>query len=208
MRSSRQQRHRSVLTKPLPKDVMFRGNPRNPGALSFENIRFILDKGRMLRLQSAWENSKAEINHSGVESWNDEWIITYLSSDQITGLRHEIDVMENLDLITVKPNGSIDLKPEWEKRVPHMILIDMKEWGTAVDPHNLFCIHPSVKSALETAWEQVDDYGWRYANETDAIEENDEVVFDDEEYYLRKQIFEENFNNFVNEDSGVGNFGI
>jgi len=203
-----QQRHRSVLTKPLPKDVMFRGNPRNPGALSFENIRFLLDKERMIRLQSAWEKSNAEINPAGIESWNDEWIITYLSSNKITGLSHEIDVMENLDLITVNPSGSIDLKPGWEKRVPQIILIDMKEWGTEVDPHNLFCIHPSVKSALEMAWERVDDYGWRYANETDAIEENNEVVFDDEEYYLRKQIFEENFNNFVNEDSGMGNFGI
>ena len=39
-----------------------------------------------------------------------------------------------------------------------------------------------------------------------ALEDKD-LDFDNEEYFLRKQIFYENFESFVNEEIGVGDFG-
>eukprot|EP00986_Skeletonema_menzelii_P004713 scaffold1639_cov46-Skeletonema_menzelii.AAC.1 len=62
-----------------------------------------------------------------MEQWNDEWTITHLSSDAVTGIAHEIDVLENLGILKINQNGSIVLAQGWQRRVPHMILNEMKD---------------------------------------------------------------------------------
>lgn len=183
---------------------MFKGNPRTPGALSFENIRFMLDDELMTRLRISWERSPHDHEDDAMEI-NDEWIVSHLSSDSLTGLRHEIDVMLSLGVLTVKTTGLLVLAENWYERVPHMILNEVKyAWGSKVDVNNLFCVHNKIKSELEDHWEQ-DEYGWRVAsNDVD----DHELVFEDEEYQLREQIFRENYSNWVSASLGVGEFGV
>lgn len=205
----RQQRHRSTLTSALPKEVMFRPNPRKPASLSFEKIQFAISDERLSRLRDSWLNPKqmelpqqhnAQPDSATLEKWNDEFIITHLSSDTIIGLRHEIDVLIGLEILIVKVNGKLELTQGWEKRVPHMVLNEMRDtWGKM---HDLFCINNMIKSSLESCWEE-DEFGWQLASSLD-----DKLVFEEEEYQLRKQIFTENYNNWVNEQSGVGEFGV
>lgn len=202
----RQQRHRSTLTAPLPKEVMFKGNPRTPGSLSFENIRFMLDTGRMLRLRTAWEEPVFKLDDYATEI-NDEWIVSHLVSDIVTGLRHEIDVMISLGMLSVE-NGKLVLAQNWYMRVPHMILNEVKyAWGSKVDVNNLFCIHDRIKLTLERHWEP-DEHGWRVASNDVDDNDNDELVFEDEEYQLREQIFRENCSNWVSASLGMGEFGV
>ncbi|KAL3807622.1 hypothetical protein ACHAXA_005252 [Cyclostephanos tholiformis] len=203
-----QQRHRSTLTTPLPKEVMFKGNPRTPGTLSFENIRFILDDELMTRLRQSWERSAHNLDDDATEI-NDEWIVSHLSSDTMTGVRHEIDVMSSLGILTIKASGALVLSENWHERVPHMILNEVKyAWGSKVDVNNLFCVHNKIKATLESYWKQ-DEYGWRIASHVvDDDDDDAELVFDDEEYQLREQIFRENYSNWVSASLGMGEFGV
>jgi len=186
---------------------MFKGNPRTPGSLSFENIRFVLDEGRMSRLRDAWEKHAHKLDEDATDI-NDEWIVTYLVSNTVTGLRHEIDVMVSLGILSVEANGKLILAKNWQERVPHMILNEVKyAWGSKVDVNNLFCIHDKIKSSLESHWEQ-DEYGWRLASNDVNDNKDDELVFDDEEYQLREQIFRENYTNWVSASLGMGEFGV
>jgi hypothetical protein len=203
-----QQRTRSVIKTPLSKEVMFKGNPRKPGTLSFENLRFVLTEKRLARLKDNWLNpDKLKLPpQSTMESWNDEWTIAHLSSDTVTGVAHEINVLENLGILEINQNGTIVLAKGWERRVPHMILNEMKDtWGSDMDVNNLHCIHERVISSLEDVWEYSgDEEGWRF----ESGDLDDDLVFEDEEYELRRQIFLENYDGFVNSTKGVGNFGI
>jgi len=230
-----QQRHRSTLTSPLPKEVMFAGNPRTPGSLSFENICFELNTSRMSRLRDTWgspakqqkmqefpllqykqtnssqQNNIAAEDKCMIESWNDEWIVTHLASDAMTGLRHELDVLHSLGILSITANGKVVLSEGWEKRTPQMILQEMKHaWGAMADAHNLFCIHDGMRKALESTWENVDG-SWQLAlpskKEKDMIDD-EKPVLDEDEYQLRKQIFIENYNNWVSEKNGMGDFGV
>ena len=165
---------------------MFKGNPRKPGHLSFENIQFMIDDDRIKRLELT--SSASEVNTM------DEWIVNYLSSDQVTGLCHEIDILESLGLVEIKSGGEICLASGWQKLCPHMILNEMRDtWGK--DIHNLHCIHDSIRS-LSKYWDCIEGEGWRSSS----------GGLEDEEYELRKQIFSENFLSFVNETQGVGHF--
>lgn len=200
---------------------MFKGNPREPESLSFEKVQFLLNEERMSRLRDVWKNPKQMKQQSNiseqqsaagkdtVEKWNDEWIITHLSSDATTGLRHEISVLSSLGLLSIESNGKLVLAKGWEEKVPHMVLNEMKDlWGTGMDVHNLFCIHDRIKSSLESSWEYVEDeQGWRLTSEGD-YDDDDDLIFEDEEYLLRQQIFIENHNDWVSEKSGMGEFGV
>lgn len=195
----RQQRHRSKLATPLPKEVMFKGNPREPGQRSFENVRFALDAERMSRLRTVWKSS-AQTSAKSMEALDDEWIVTHLSSDAVTGLQHEIEVLVSLGLLSTDQNGLLCLAQGWERRVPHSILNEMRdEWSA--DVHNFFCIHDRIKSSLGERWEEDED-GWRWA------EDDDELVYDDEEYDMRKQIFIENHLDWAQQRGGMGGFGV
>jgi len=222
-----QQRHRSTLTSPLSKEVMFRGNPRTPGSLSFENIRFVLNEERMSRLRDAWQCPHQKItqqlsrqpsssqqqpaDRDTIERLNDEWVVTQLSSDAVTGLRHEINVLVSLGILSIQANGKLVLKQGWERRTPHIVLNEMRDsWGPELDIHNLFCIDDRIKFSLESRWEHV-EVGWRFTSSPEDSmfdDDGDELVFDDEEYQLREQIFTENYTNWVSEKSGMGEFGV
>ncbi|KAL3778630.1 hypothetical protein HJC23_001579 [Cyclotella cryptica] len=193
-----QQRHRSLVTSPLPREVLFQGNPRRPGNLSFENIQFMLRDDRMARLLNE------ESSHEGL---NDEWIVTYLSSNEVTGLRHEIDVLESMGLIEIKNGGKVSLASTWQSKVPHMMLIEMRDdWGPEKDVHNLHCLNTMIRS-LRKYWECVGEDGWRLSVDGANASGDRNLDFENDEYFLRKQIFYENFESFVNEEIGVGDFG-
>lgn len=184
----------------IPHRVMFKGNPRSPGARSFENIQHLLNDERMKRLRSAWTTTDSSYSLIG---GNDEWIVFHLSSDAVTGLRHEIDVLEGIGLLSISVNGKIELQKDWQKRIPHMVLVDMKDaWGPEIDVHNLYCVHDTVRG-LAGHWEHDDEEDeWRLESE------EEDLTFDDDEYDLRKQIFLENYIAYMNEENGVGDFGI
>jgi hypothetical protein len=168
--------------------VVFKGNPREPSKHSYECIQFILDEERMTRLE---DKSASQLN--------DEWIVAYLSSDKVTGLCHEIDVLESMGLLDINAAGHIKLARGWHKKVPHMMLLEMRDvWGVEKDVHNLHCIHNKIRS-LGQHWECIDGEGWRSTDDT--------VEYGDEEYDLRKQIFSENFSTWMNEGVGVASFG-
>jgi hypothetical protein len=188
---------------------MFKGNPRKPGSHSFENIQFVLDEERMSRLRSNWKARRISAipnDRDTSEDLNDEFMVAHLSSDSMTGLRHEINVLISMHILSIQENGRIVLVKGWEDRVPHMMLIEMQKlWGTDVDTNNLYCIHDTIKLSLENHWEHYEDEGWRRIEDDDN---NDELAFDDVEYQLREKIFTENYYNWVNEKSGMGEFGI
>ncbi len=194
---------------------MFKDNPRKPGSRPFENIRFLLGEERMSRLRSMWEGElTVPSGRDGcTEELNDEFMIAHLSSDRMTGLRHEILVLKSMDILSIHDDGRITLAKGWEDRVPHMMLIEMKKmWGTNVDPYNLYCIHDTIKLSLANHWEHHEDEGyWRRVvkdGDDDFEDDENELAFYDEEYHLREQIFTENYYNWVSEKSGMGEFGI
>lgn len=189
---------------------MFKGNPRKPGTLSFENIRFVLDEERMSRLRRKWEGKlTVPSDHDGItEELNDEFMIAHLSSDGVTGLLHEINVLTSMNILSIQPDGMITLSTGWEDRVPHMMLVEMHNlWGSEVDTNDLYCIHDKIKVSLESHWEHHDDKGWRRAFIRDDSD-GDDLILDDIEYQLREQFFTENYYNWLSEKSGMGEFGI
>lgn len=142
-------------------------------------------------------------NHS-TPSISDEWVITHLASDKVTGLCHEIDILESLGIIEVGASGNVFLAPGWQRRAPHVLLNEMRdEWGSEKDVHNLYCIHSTIRS-IENHWECIEEQGWR---RTSDGEETFDLDFDEDEYDMRRQIFTENFQNYVNVGTGVGDFG-
>lgn len=166
---------------------MFKGNPREPGTRSFENLQFILTDELETRLKQT----------KSTASQHDEWIVTYLSSDESTGLRHEIYVLENMGLIEIDYDGRLSLTPGWQNNVPHMLLNEMRDmWGIKSDTENISCVHDTIRS-LDNYWEYIEGEGWRLSGESD-------FRFDDEEYNLRRDVFSENFHSYVNEANGIG----
>ena len=197
---------------------MFKGNPRKPGSLSFANVRFLLDEERMSRLRDDWKNPTQtqlpqptfQPDSDAEDKLNDEWVVSHLASDSVTGLLHEVNVLVGLNILSVAGNGKMALSPGWERRVPHMVLNEMDDsWGSNVDVNNLYCIHDKIKSSLDRQWKRVEGEGWRLASKNDMIDDDDEeLVFEDEEYQLRKHIFTENYTNWISEKSGMGEFGV
>ena len=176
---------------------MFKGNLRKPGNLSFENIQFMLNDDCMTRL-----------NASNLESIHDHWVVTYLASDEVTGLYHEIDVLETMGILQIDSEGNVSLAPGWQKKVTHHMLIEMRDgWGTKEDVHNLYCVNDTIRS-LSNDWEYIGGEGWRSVSKTESSFDDENLDFDDEEYELRKQIFSENYNSFVNEQIGFADFGL
>mmetsp|Transcript_22188 Transcript_22188/g.39064 ORF Transcript_22188/g.39064 Transcript_22188/m.39064 type:complete len:104 (-) Transcript_22188:128-439(-) len=64
-------------------------------------------------------NSQHAANET-TESWNDERSITQLSSDAMTGLCHEIDVLVSLRILSIKTNSKLVLEEEWEQCTPQI----------------------------------------------------------------------------------------
>lgn len=147
----------------------------------------------------------ARLENENVVSINDEWLVTHLASDKVTGLHHEIDVLESLGLVEVKDGGKVTLATGWQRKVPHMMLNEMRdEWGSEKDVQNLYCIHPTLR-ALDKTWESIEGEGWRFIA-ADG-EETFDLDLDDDEYAIRKHVFEENFQSYTNVGIGVGDFG-
>lgn len=208
---------------------MFRGNPRTPGSLSFENVAHILDEDRMSRLKDTWSNpnqtcspkrepastityqQQPSTENDRAQKIRDEWIVLHLSSDEATGLSHEINVLVGLDILSIAENGKVTLADGWERRVPHMVLNEMRdEWGSVTDTHNLFCIHDGIRASLQVKWADEEGFGWRWNSSDENINPgtNEDILFDEEEYQLRKEIFVQNYNDWASEKSGMGEFGV
>ena len=195
------QRHRSTLSTPLPKSVMYKGNPRTPDTLSFEKIHYTIDDQMLTHLEELWldnpnttlmeihERTKNFPNYSKIYLY--EWIVAHLSSDATTGLRHEMNSLISEGVLKVKTNGYIVLEDDWEMKVPRMVLNEMKElWCTKLDVYNFYGINKQIKSPLESYWS----------------EHGDEK--DDEELKLRRDVFLENLNSYCETKVGMGEFGV
>jgi len=191
------QRHRSTLSTPLSKSVMYKGNPRTPDTLSFEKIHYVIEDQMLTHLEELWldnpnttlmeihERTKNFPNYSKI--WLHEWIVAHLSSDSTTGLRHEINCLISEGVLKVRSNGFIVFGDDWEKKVPRMVLNEMKEiWGSRLDVYNFYCINKRITYNLS--------------------EHGDEK--DDEELKLRRDVFIENFNSYKCKKVGMGEFGV
>ncbi|EJK74883.1 hypothetical protein THAOC_03413, partial [Thalassiosira oceanica] len=195
-----QQRHRSRLTSPLAKEVMFRGNPREPGSLSFEDVHLMLPEDRLARLRGGAARGPGPACQPPPPP-HDEWIVSHLSSEAATGLRHEVDVLVGVGLLAVADDGSLLLADGWERRAYHSLLNDMKDWGSDEDPHGLFGVHGRIKK-LETKWRNKNGE-WQYSEGGSVV-----VTLKDQEYQTRKEVFTDNYSNWTSEKSGMGTFGV
>ena len=183
----------------MAKEVMFRGNPREPGSLSFENVHLMLPEDRLARLR---DKARQGIDSTGqLPPPHDEWIVSHLSSEAVTGLRHEIDVLVGIGLLSVTVDGSLVMADGWERHAYHSLLNDMEEWGSDKDAHGLFGVHSGIKN-LETKWRN-NNGKWQYSDGGSVV-----VTLKDQEYQTRKEVFTDNYSNWKNEKSGVGTFGV
>jgi len=178
---------------------MFRGNPREPGSLSFEDVHLMLPDDRLARLRDGAARGPGPSRPA--PPTRDEWIVAHLSSESATGLRHEVDALAGLGLLAVASDGSLALADGWEGRACHSLLDDMREWRPDGDAHGLFGVHAGVR-ALGAKWRN-EDGEWKYSEGGSAV-----VTLKDREYRTRKEVFTDNYSNWTSEKSGMGTFGV
>jgi hypothetical protein len=132
---------------------------------------------------------------------NEELAIVYFISNQKTGLLHELSSLLKNDLVSINAHGFVDLNKNWARRVHPIILKDMYEsgWSRDMDPLNKFCVHPRIRKALAEEWTR-SPTGFKNRDCT--------LTHFDYEYEVRREVFENRYDAFFNEQEGIAKFGI
>lgn len=157
-------------------------NPRIPGSLSFEQLEFVnITPG----------DPKAE----------DLVRLAYLVSPERTGLLDEMMALVETGLLERTMDGGAVLPKDWFMKVDPLILENMEaHWSVEADPNSKYLVHPKVRNGM-TNWERVDG-GWALK------EEPSDVIFYDEEWEEWRKTFLDREERRVNQEDGIGNFGI
>jgi len=183
-------------------------NPRVPGSLTFENIRFALHKTMMERLEMLPYQSPSKFHDDDEEDtkkklWATDMLkLSILVSSRHTGLLDELKALEQLGIIEMSKFGGAVLTEDWYTKVDPLILNEMESnWSFERDTNNKFLIPSKVKRDLANYWVKVDS-AW-------ALNEDlSEIVFTDEEWNSWRRCFEDEIEKMENYEDGIGKFGI
>ena len=171
----------------------FAMNPRETGHNTYELFHFLLENTFKM------ENLK----QSGEEKFfsNEELAIVHFVSYQKTGLLHEVLTLLKSGIIKIDSQGFVDLSENWSSKVHPIILKDMCEsgWSSDLDPSNKFCIHHRIRDGLSVEWSKTT---MGFTNKDSSI------THFDHDYEVKRDLFENRFEAFLNEQEGIAKFGI
>ena len=177
----------------------FKKNPRQPGLFPFELLQFAFDKSYFERLKK-YEHNDANNSYSK-HLVEDELLLSYAVSEIKTRIMQELISLINADMINVTNGGFLAIKSGWETKVHSFVLNDMYEtgWGIDIDTKNKFCLHSSIREKLNTSWKRTTD-GW--------IDKLGNKCHSHNDFELQKTLFEQSFEDQMNDAVGIAQFGI
>jgi hypothetical protein len=166
-------------------------NPRRTGALTFENIHFVVEDGII---------SKVEDPIPSLEHVDALQLLLHVLSPTRSGVCDELLALIQLGVLAVDERGLPALCRDWWSNVDVLLLDDMAEsWGVAADPSGKYGITDAVRMPLDEQWTKAED-GW-------ALGEED-IVYEDSEFDAWRAAFEDKQQAQSDNIEGVGRFGI
>ena len=171
----------------------FEQNPRGQGQFSFEVIKYALNEAFMNRIKN---------QSMGRTCLEDQLLILHLASDFKTGLLREIGTLVANGMIDIDEHGSTVLKDGWESKIHPYVLVDMFEtgWGLESDSENKFLIHEVIRIALHSEWKHTQE-GW-------FSKSHKKILHYHIKYDHSRQVFDSNFEDYMNEVHGIAQFGV
>jgi len=181
----------------------FKRNPRQPGSLSFEILKFTLDESFMSRLKTKDCTEPGKSNQEDESFHMHDILILHLVSDLKTGLMKEIESLLTLGMIQINKKGFTELQQGWEKKLNPFILNDMWEtgWGKESDTQNKFRLHDEIRNTIDNQWKRDQEAWMPQSRESNACHYH-------HEYDYNRQTFENQYEDYVDKIDGIAQFGI
>jgi hypothetical protein len=174
-------------------------NPREPGRLSFENIRHVVTDKVLASLQKQGPEDLS-IKAERAEALS---LVAHLVSPQSTGLVDELLALVRSKILSMTTTGyAVLMNRDWTNHVDPLLLHDMcSRWSKKQDPENKYCVNRQIRRELEEIWLRVDG-GWAQSGDPD------DVVYPDDEWEEWRLHFQEKHESRENEADGIHKFGI
>lgn len=170
-------------------------NPRRAGALSLENIPFLINTALVNELQQ---------NEPLVNLPPDELnSIAFAVLPTATGIVDELYALVRSSILELNEAGIPKLAPHWFSNVDVLLLDDMDSyWGIRADPTGKFGMSQHVRATLHREWEKTDE-GWIL-----VVEDPYDVVYEFAVFDEWRDAFEDKEKIKADSIEGVGRFGI
>jgi hypothetical protein len=169
-------------------------NPRKPGTLSLESIRFVIGNDVPTNLESRTSQSGGQDSFLRV--------LATLASPESSGVVDELLALIRMGVLRVDERGIPSLADAWWEHVDLLVLEDMNNlWSVKADSQGKFGIIDEIRLPLKEKWRRTRD-GWVMTDEPNQI------VFDFDEFDLWREAFEEKQQEEQDDDEGIGKFGI
>jgi hypothetical protein len=168
-------------------------NPRRQGALSLENLRFLLTEEMVTLLPGL------EINQGSIEAMKS---LAYAVAPSTSGVLDELHALAHSEIVGINEAGIPVLSEDWFLRVDLLLLDDMDSfWSLDIDPTGRYGISDYIRSTLNITWKK-NQFGWA------LVEEPDSIIFDFGTFDEWRVAFEDHQQSKVDSTEGVGRFGI
>lgn len=165
-------------------------NPRPEGSYTLENIRFVLDKSVV---------SKLEMDNRDAHSLK---ILAHVLAPSRSGICDELLALVNMDILRIDARNVPVLTDEWWTRADLLLLEEMHyNWGPTVDPDGKFGVHDTIRNLLHSKWRRM-YHGWA------MVDTPRDIVHEFEEYDSWREAFEDKQQAETNNAEGIGRFGI
>jgi hypothetical protein len=171
---------------------LYARNPRPPGSLSMENIKFAIDESTTSLLESPLEPFKAMALN----------VLSIIGSPAFSGVSDELQALCKSKVLRIDEFGIPVPTKDWWANVDIMMLEDMHgNWGSQSDPRGLNCVSNKVRKTLGRRWRR-NMLGWALADSPE------EIVYRFEQFDDWRHSLEGKLQAQTNAAQGIGRFGI
>ncbi|GKY99791.1 hypothetical protein MPSEU_000932900 [Mayamaea pseudoterrestris] len=170
----------------------FARNPRAPGGLCLENIRFVIDEIVIKALESDHVEERSRALS----------LLSMVISPTVSGVTDELLSLCKSGVLRLDDEGIPVPTHDWWAHVDLIMLEDMHQhWGNKPDPRGLCGISNKMRKALGRKWQR-NSLGWSFTNNVE------QTVFDFYDYDEWRDGLELKMTSSMNFVQGVGRFGI
>lgn len=171
-------------------------NPRRAGALSLENISFVIDAALVNEVQQ----SDTLLANLPLDKMN---AIAFAMLPSATGILDELYALVRSSILELNEAGIPKLASQWFSNVDVLLLDDMDSyWGIRADPTGKFGMSQQIRTTLHREWEKTDE-GWIL-----VVEDPYDVVYEFAVFDEWRDAFEDKEKTKADSIEGVGRFGI
>lgn len=167
-------------------------NPRKAGALSLENLRFLVIDSVVSRLEHGPDKDFPQYTE-------DMKILGFVLTH--CGIYDELLALIRTNVVKVDSRGVPTLTPYWWSHVDILLLDEWwSNWGVQADPKGNYGVAVKVRKGLRRNWFR-SDLGWA------LMSQKDDIIFEFEEFDEWRVAFEGKQQTVSDGIDGIGRFG-